>query len=495
MSDYKISILDACLYIGESKTNQKHVGAILGASYGPGQDYRYLEQLVEQLRQHNAAVAPFNLRVKHFFRIPYGFEELKTIDMNYHIQLHELEGLDDHEICNAFVANLHSQLLDRDKPMWQLHLIYDKQSSSFVLYARVHHIYGDGISMVRWVMSSMDTAPSDELPIFWQQVLCPPEKKVGSFWERVVKPAWDLLVNTKDMSWLLLRLLGRASKVNKQFMPLPFTDPHTVLTGSMASGRVLATTKIPMDEIQRTAKHLRATVNEVMLTAIDIALHQYLEDHGDNLSKNSLTCMMPMSLRKENDLTNGNKIALTLIELAKDEHDPIKRLRQIIGSTQVAKDVSQQVKPMAFIHFNLMWQLFGFVGEVTRLSNIMRPLSNIIASNVPGPQHDCYFGKCKINSLYPVSMLGPGGGINVTLVSFNGSMDIGFICSSKNVDSLESLAEYTQRAFHLLKASIQSADTDIHQLPNDEFFIEQAAAAETQPDMGKLANLSDRKIA
>lgn len=486
MAHHRMSLQDICLYIGESEANQKHVGGIFSASYGSGDDYHYLEKLVEQMRSRNSAVAPFNLIVKHFYRIPYGFIQQDTLDMDYHIQLHELTGLDDKEVCNQFVAKLHSQLLDRDKPMWQLHLIYDKQSNNFLIYARVHHIYGDGISMVRWVMMCLTESPCDTPPAFWQQDLSQLQPQLEVWWKRLFKSSWELLTNTKDMMWLALRLFGRASRINRQFMPMPFTNPHTVLTGNMTPGRVLTTTKIPMQELQSTAKCLRATVNELMLTVIDIALHQFLNDHGDHLPKQSLTCLMPISLRRKDDLTSGNKMALSFIELARDEQDPVKRLRQIITSAEVVKETAQQVKPTAFIHFNLIWQVLGFVGEVTRLSNFMRPLSNIIASNVPGPSHDCYFGKSKVNTFFPVSALGPGGGINVTLVSYNGTMDIGFICCNKNVESLAPLAEYTQRAFKLLKQSVHSADTDITLLPKSELFVEQ--------DIGKAEVHEDEHI-
>ena len=494
MPHQRMTLMDRCFYIGESEKNQKHVGGIFSATYAQNRDYRYLEQLVAQMRQCDTAIAPFNSVVKSFVRVPYGFAPQKKLDMSYHIQLHELDGLDNKEVCNQFVAELHSQLLDRDKPMWQLHLIYDKNSENFIIYARVHHIYGDGISMVRWVMTSLTETPCESVPPFWQLTRNKYRRKLDVWWKRAFALGWSLLVNTKDMLWLNLRLWGRIFRINKQFMPIPFSNPHTVLTGNMESGRVLTTTKLSMDEITHTAKQLRSTVNELMLTTLDMALQQFLKDHGNDLSKQALTCIMPISLRKKQDNTDGNKIALAFIELAKEEHDPVKRLRQIIASTKVVKDIAHQVKPMAFIHFNLIWQVMAFAGEVVRLSNLIPPLSNILVSNVPGPQHDCFFGECKVNTFFPISTLPPGGGINITLVSYNGNMDIGFVCCNKNVRSLEPLAEYTQRAFRILQQSIQSTSTDIDQLPKDELFVKQdIGRADEQP--GSMSAQIDKKIA
>ena len=66
-----------------------------------------------------------------------------------------LADVTNREALDAFVARLHASRLDPDKPLWQYHFIFDDNSETFAIYARVHHMYGDGATLVRWFQADM----------------------------------------------------------------------------------------------------------------------------------------------------------------------------------------------------------------------------------------------------------------------------------------------------------------------------------------------------
>jgi hypothetical protein len=63
-----------------------------------------------------------------------------------------------------------------------------------------------------------------------------------------------------------------------------------------------------------------------------------------------------------------------------------------------------------------------------------------------------------------VSTLAPGGGLNVTLVSYNGEVEVGLLCCNNKINSLEPLTVYIKEAFELLVKSIDDPDISIDDL-------------------------------
>jgi hypothetical protein len=49
-----------------------------------------------------------------------------------------------------------------------------------------------------------------------------------------------------------------------------------------------------------------------------------------------------------------------------------------------------------------------------------------------------------------------GGGINITMVTYNNIAQIGLVCCNRKIDSLESLAQYFQEAFDMLEACVDN---------------------------------------
>ena len=52
-------------------------------------------------------------------------------------------------------------------------------------------------------------------------------------------------------------------------------------------------------------------------------------------------------------------------------------------------------------------------------------IANVAVSNVPGPQVPLYLAGAELKAYYPVSIVAHGLGLNITIVSYNGSLDFG----------------------------------------------------------------------
>jgi hypothetical protein len=56
-----------------------------------------------------------------------------------------------------------------------------------------------------------------------------------------------------------------------------------------------------------------------------------------------------------------------------------------------------------------------------------RPNWNLVISNVPGPQIPLFCAGARVEALHPVSVITDGMGLNITVMSYLGSLDFGIV--------------------------------------------------------------------
>jgi hypothetical protein len=74
-------------------------------------------------------------------------------------------------------------------------------------------------------------------------------------------------------------------------------------------------------------------------------------------------------------------------------------------------------------------------------------------TNVPGGSAPLFLNGAQMMGMFPVSALGGSIGLNVTLASYAGSMDFGFLANGMAMPDLPSLARHTGDAFAEPEAS------------------------------------------
>jgi diacylglycerol O-acyltransferase len=203
------------------------------------------------------------------------------------------------------------------------------------------------------------------------------------------------------------------------------------------------------------SKRLRASANEIMLCVFDIGVHRFLKDHGQSFDK-ALYTNMPINLRKPGETSSGNKIAIVPVELAHGEKDPYLRLRQIIENHRVIKRTTRLSEPTAFTYYTMLIQSFSTLFEVLKISDWVKPIGNILISNMPGPKNTLYFKDAKLVATYPISTMTPGGGVNITMVTYNDIAQIGVVCCNREIKDLEPLSQYFLEAFDMLEACVDN---------------------------------------
>ena len=194
------------------------------------------------------------------------------------------------------------------------------------------------------------------------------------------------------------------------------------------------------------AKATNTSLNDIVLAICAGALKRYLADYGCKPAK-PLIAAVPVSLRSEGNTDLNNQVSVMLVSLATDISDPLERLAAIHESSSEGKKLTGNVKAAIPTDFpslgvpSLMSGLASLYGR-SGLADKLPPMANVAISNVPGPSFPLYFAGAKLATYFPVSIPGHGLALNMTVQSYNGSLEFGLTACRRAVPDVADLGDY-----------------------------------------------------
>ncbi|MCP5229400.1 wax ester/triacylglycerol synthase domain-containing protein [Accumulibacter sp.] len=458
----KLSLLDLAFFIAESEASPKHVGGLMIYKRPARSPAAFAADLYQDLLGVTDVASPFN-RVIHFSLTGMPtWEEVASVDLEEHLFYHKLRrGKNRRQDLYRLVSALHQPMLDRARPLWEVHVIDGLSERRFALYVKMHHASADGVTMVRWAAESLASTATDlRLRPLWSVRHGRADGKAKQAREKMTQ---SLLA---DLSGAGTRLLGIArlaamlalegARLTKNAISLPFVaDGNTPLTGQVTAGRQFATASVSMARVKLICARTRSTLNHVALTCLDGALHHYLQDEGVDL-KRPITIQMPVNLRREGEHGTGNKIGIIQVELSPPTDDPYVRLRNIGFSLRNVRSMIDSVAPDAIESYTLITGVVAQLAEMLGLSERLPPIGNTLVSNIPGPPEFLYIKGARMEELHPISTLPAGNLLNITLFSYAGQLFFGLIATDE-LPNLERLGLYVSEAFTDLEQSVLDA--------------------------------------
>ena len=372
------------------------------------------------------------------------WEDDPDFDLERHLVRVTLPGSDDRAL-QEYVESQIPVSLDREHPLWQLHLV-DGFAEGSVVFCRLHHALADGIALTRVLLSLTEETPDgdpDDRPE-------PPEQPV-----QVVRDDLDGL-GLVDGARLLVKAAGSATAAlagaaTHLALDLPrIVTPHLagqVLTQTRRTGaivnklvlgprpespfsgtpgvakRAVWSGRFPLADVKHVGRLCEATVNDVLLASVAGALRTYVAEHGGEAE--DLGTMVPVNVRDlEAPLPNelGNQFALVLFKYPTGVHGALARIAETKRRMDVIKDSAE-----VMLTFTLIKAIGGTGPEVERfLVDFFAGKAIGVTTNVPGPGEPRYLGGSRITGL-----LGwvPGSGeqtVGVSVFTYDGSIRVGF---------------------------------------------------------------------
>ncbi len=457
----------AWLYI-EKRDKPVHVASLAIFSLPPGAPPGYLGALVAEWRQRTKYAPPFNLRLRPglLSTVLPAWEELRPedVDLDYHFRHSALPRPGGERELGILVSRLHSNPLDRSRPLWECHVIEGLENNRFALYTKVHHSQIDGMGGMRLLGRFLSTdADARGLPPPWEVGMGQRSKPAddeavdqGRLIDRLLSLGREQFKSGVEAVKAIGKLARGARKGGEDGPAFPYGAPETILNGKIRGKRRFATQHYELTRIKAVAKAADATVNDVFMALCSASLRRYLSELGE-LPAKPLTASVPVSIRPGGDVTIGNAITTIFVNLHTDIADPLERIRAIGRSAQGAKEALQAMSRGAIEDYTLLLMTPYMVQLMLGLGTMTRPMNNLVISNVPGPAQPLYFDGARLEQIYPVSLLFDGQALNITVLSYAGQFNLGFTGDRDALPSMQKIAVYTGEALAELDAAVKSA--------------------------------------
>lgn len=450
-----------------------HVGGLFEFTLPPEASEDFLHEAFEEMREVRAVPPPWNLKL---VEAPVAgslplLQEERDVDIDYHFRHSALPAPGGQRELGILVSRLHSNQLDLHRPLWEMHLIEGLEGDRFAVYLKMHHSLIDGISGMRLMLRTLSTDPDVRgTPPFWAVGAGRRERPSARADEADDEPAAErgraggLLHDALSAAGAGAEVaggLGRAAfrlsqaRVNGGPLKAPYSGPRSALSVQLTGQRRFATQQYELDRIKRLAKAADCTVNDVVLWLCSTALRRYLQEHG-RLPDSSLTAGIPVNVRAEDDQSTGTAISFIIAELGTDIADPRERLDAINRSTREAKRMLRELPSEALTPYTLAVNAPYIAGLVVGLGGRAPAPFSLGMSNVPGPPEPLYFNGARLDALFPLSLLLHGNALNITCVSYAGTLNFGLTGARDALPHLQRLAIYMGEALEELDRLLAS---------------------------------------
>lgn len=443
---------DSMFLFAESREHPMHVGGLSLFQPPEGADGQFVRQFTDALvanddfqpvfRKHPATIAG------GIARVAWAYDD--EIDVDYHVRRSALPSPGRVRDLLELSSRLHTSLLDRHRPLWELHVVEGLNDGRFAMYTKMHHALIDGVSAVKLMQRTLSPDPDDtQVRAMWSLPRPPREPSAGSSpLDSLAKLAGSVV----GLAPSTLRL-ARGALIEQQ-LTLPFAAPHTMFNVKIGGARRCAAQSWSLDRIKNVKKAAGVTFNDAVLAMCSGALRYYLIEQ-DALPATPLVAMVPVSLRSEKEADDGgNKVGSILCNLATDVDDPAQRIQVISDSMRGNKKVLADLPRLQVLALSALNMMPLALAGVPGFLSTVPPPFNIVISNVPGPSQPLYYGGARLDGSYPLSNIPDGQALNITLVNNADSLDFGLVGCRRSVPHLQRLLAHLESSLKDLEQAV-----------------------------------------
>jgi WS/DGAT/MGAT family acyltransferase len=495
----QLSGLDASFLHMETASTYGHVSsvALFDASGAEGRlDFDAVKELLEA-RLH--LLPPYRRRL---IEVPFGLDhpywiEDPDFDLDFHVRHIALPRPGNRHQLAEQVARLAARPLDRSRPLWELYLIEGLENGLVAQFTKIHHCAIDGVSGAEIMTTLLDLAPEprevprprrawkpDRVPGQLEMLgrgalaLASQPRKALRFQRRVLSglglragirslptvAALPALANLGALAVPALEgLMRRAPQGDGGLLEQPEREaPRVSFNRTITPHRRWAYGSLSLEDVKAVKKAFGTTVNDVVMALCAGALRRFLRERHE-LPKKPLLAMVPVSVRTEEEKGKlGNRVSAMVAVLPTHVESPTERLRLAHEAMKAAKEQHNAMPAELLQDFSqfAMPAIAARAARViarTKIADRVKPPFNVVISNVPGPQFPLYCNGARMVGVYPVSAIADGVGLNITVLSYLGSLDFGLLACRELVPDIWDLMGYLGDELKALREAARAA--------------------------------------
>jgi diacylglycerol O-acyltransferase len=406
---------------------------------------------------------------------PYGigyptWEDDPHFDIRRHIFPVRLDTPGGGVELEALVGRLIGTLMDRAKPLWDIHVVTGLSSGRGALVIRLHHALADGISGIAAIMGVMlDRTPAPSRRGDRPGPHHRPRPAERSIARAIAGAAYDTVNSFISVQEGLLALafglreqsmqsgvkgiLGLLPEIIGPVERLPFNKRCT-------GDRTFCWAEFDMAEVQAIRHAAGGTINDVVLSTLTGAIARYTRRPGETVDDRLIRVVCPVNLR-QNESEIGNRISILPVVLPLNMNNPVNMLRavaarmEIMKNARVASMLALAGGCFGILPPALQAALWRVVPEFT----LPLPLFNIICTNIPGSRAPLYSLGRRMIAAYPQVPTGYDLGVNCAVTSYAGKLFFGMIADPQAAPDVHRLRDFLYSAFGDLRRSVRVSRT------------------------------------
>jgi diacylglycerol O-acyltransferase / wax synthase len=383
----------------------------------------------------------------------------------------------------AVVSEILSSHLDRSRPLWDITLLHGLKAERTGVVVRIHHCLVDGVAGVGLLNVLLDPSPVTQ-PLSgkkWSMPAPPPQDSGSGLLDNLISSCFSTGQAFLTVHSELLRMAQQAAVPNAKgtqadqiqaaLGPLsciaPLGDLARLLSelaqpterlpfNVMCRGpQKFDWTELPMAEIAAVRQACDATVNEVVLTVLSLALRRYAALHNVKVKGRKLRLVVPVNVRTEGQSNgNGNQITFLPVDIPFSAREPRKFLSLVQERVKFSRTAhgAELVGLVAMLLGATPPPLQSLTGTV--LSKLPISLCNSICTNIHGPKTPLYLLGHRMLSTYPCVPIGGEMGMNCAVMSYDGVLFVGFTGDAQAIPDLSSLAAFFTESFAELRDAV-----------------------------------------
>ena len=329
---------------------------------------------------------------------------------------------------------------DTAHPLWEFTLVEELTGGGAALVMKLHHSLTDGIGGMHLLLSLFDT--SSDPPSQGAQPEAPDEttggtselvsasvlhqsRMIGGFVRHQARTALPSLWRSGRHPVRSARdAIETMRSVARTVAPVSHTL-SPIMTGR-GLGRRLAMLEVDLDDLKRASAAGGGSVNDGFLAAVTAGFRRYHEHHGQTVDELRVT--LPISIRVPEDPAAGNRITLARFKVPVGLADPMARIKAIGARCRRARS-----EP-SISHANTIAGALNLLPP--QVVGSMLKHVDFLASNVPGIAFPVYLAGARMTAYVP---FGPtlGASANITLLSYDGTCEIGVTVDTAAVPDIE----------------------------------------------------------
>jgi WS/DGAT/MGAT family acyltransferase len=384
-------------------------------------------------------------------------------DLAYHVRRSAVPRPGTQAQLLDLVSRVTSRPLDRGRPLWEVYLVEGLAGGRVAVVTKTHPALVDGLGAVDIAQVLLDTTPDAHLPPVdpWVPGRLPgrADLLLDAVEDYVQRPS--AVVDTArsaigDLRATGARVRGVAEGLARAARAVVVPAPHAPLSRTAGTQRRVAVARADLEDLRAIRTARGGTINDVLLGVLTGALRDWLLSRGEPvLGSSAVRALVPVSVQGEGQDDPGGTVSAHLVDLPVGEPNPWVRLARLSYAMRGVTDSGRTVGAETLI------ALSGFAPSTLHAlgaraaQGLSRRMSNLVVTNVPGPQVPLYAAGSRVLEVFPVVPLVGGQALSVGMTSYDGRVYVGINADRDGVGDVDVLADLVEQEVAALSESVR----------------------------------------